>query len=218
MSHLEYTNPTLRISATLGLLTIQTNPFEFEFVSELSLSNLLKIYPKWQTLAAKMSKDLPTMYMSNPKVRKELETLLKSFGIKQPRNLSFNQIQALLFYEELEDGKAEPSILWRFHNVFPKGLDLPKDVVEVDYDSYMDLDLFESALLYLAQENKEHLAHEWPLSRVMKIFTSKGFLTWVANPENKAKLLEEKFREEVEKNPTDPDELKRFLEKQMFGK
>lgn len=216
MAHLEYSNPTLNIEAQHGILRIDHGGFDYTFVYELPLDKLMKIYPKWQTLVKILEGDLPSMYMGNPKVRKEVDSILKAFGIPS-RKLTFNQIEALLFYEEL-DGKYQPSLLWRFHNVYPKSLSLPSNEPEIDHSEHMDLDVFEMASLYLLQEGKEHLIKEWPLSRIMKLMSAKSFLTWLAYPENKALLFEKQSGKKVDQNPTDPEELKKSLEKRMFGK
>lgn len=217
MAHFDYENPTLKITAKDGILRVDYGLFDFAFIGELPLGELMKLYPRWQNLARMSSSDLPNLYMGVPKARKEIDYILRQFGLNAHR-LTFNQIEALLFYELDKEKKYQPSILWRFHSVYPKALDLPSREPEIDHSQYIDLDCFEMACLYLMQEGKEHLIKEWPLSRIMKLMSAKSFLTWAANPDNKALILEKQNEKFLSENPTKPEDVKRMLEKRMFGK
>jgi hypothetical protein len=211
--HFEYNNPGLGIFATMGALSISCQDLDIIVISELSLGKLQEIYPRWQILVNLLKSDLPSSYLNNKNVRDKVDSLLKDFGINSHK-LTFNQIEALLFYDSSGE-TTKPSILWQFHNVFPRTLDLPTDEQELDSSNFIDLDIFETAILYLAQDNKEHLIHEWPLSRVMKVLLSRSFIQWVASPDNKVKMLEKQNLKYVQENPIDLDDLAAKIKAQM---
>jgi len=208
MSHFEFES-TLGISASNGAMLIKSPTGSLQIIRELTLSKLLEVYPKWQLLVRQLSAELPSLYLNQPKLRQSLDDLMEDFGLNS-RDLTFNQIEALLFYWE-----KEPALLWQFHNVFPRTLDLPTDEEMVEDAEFIQLDIFETALLYLAQEGKEQLMHEWPLSRIMKIFLSKSFISWLGNPDNKQKILERQHLKYVEDNPIDTDKLAEKIREMM---
>ena len=202
--HLKLIDKENGIEASNGTLSIKVGPISYVYLNELTLGQLQRVYQKWQFITYRCHAGLGTILLNQPTLAQEILDLLVEFGIKDPTLLTISQIQCLLFFHG-----EEPSILWRFHSTFPSTLDLPKDEdeLEVDLSAHVDLDIFETAQLYLLQENKLALIEKWPLSRIMRLLMSKGFMTWVSSTENRERLFKQEKAKFVEENPLDPQSV-----------
>lgn len=201
--HYELVDPLLKISSSHGILTCWANDVP-DRIEELSLSKLEKTHKRWQHLIREVDSNIAQELLDNKQKRQEIFNILKQLGFKRYQHFTASQIKALLFYYD-----KGPSIVWRFHNIYPT-LDLPQDPQEaqLDYSKYLpDLSPFETAQFYLLQHDKLGLIEEMPLSRIMVLMNSKNFISWVSDPKNKELLVQSEFTEYVEQNPINPEDI-----------
>lgn len=202
---MDFEDKRLGIRMVSGCLQVRTGPYTWQEVEELSLAKLEKVYKGWQALTPNLDKPLGDLLLGQKTIRSRILKLLRDFGFKDPSALSVSQIEALLFFYTNEEGKTGVSLLWQFHSMFPVAI-IPRDPdePEIDYAKLLpDLNIFETARLYLFQENQMDLVNQLPLSTIMKLVLSKGFLGWAADPDNKQKLVDQQNRAKVESEPLD---------------
>lgn len=202
-----FTSESLKISASNGVLTVWADNVP-DRIEELSLSKLERVYKKWQHLIKEVGENIAQTLLNDKRVRNEIFKILKEFGFKRYQNFNASQIKSLLFYHE-----NDHSLLWQFHSVYPT-LELPTEEENIDYDKYLPgLNPFETAQFYLLQNDSLGLIDTMPLSKIMKLFVSKAFISWISDPANKEKIRAKEFEDYIDNNPLDPDDILRLMSK-----
>lgn len=215
---MEFEDKNLSIVASFGNLTVWDKANYYpDTIEELPLSKLEKLYKRWQHTVRLVKEDkLGTCLLNNKALRDRLLRLLKDFGFSHYNNFTVSQIEALLFYYTNSNNKIEEALLWQFHNTFPRTLDLPEkeDVDKVTLEGVApDLDIFETAQLYLMQKEKMDLAGTMPLSKIMKLVLSDSFILWINDPNNKKMLSDKQFKQSLEDKPVTKGDLMRLMGK-----
>lgn len=206
MNKFTFRDESLGISASDGSLKIRAGDC-FYILRELSLFDLEQVYGDWQFLVKDANGSIADILLKDKSMRAFTFEILRAFGIPDPIRLSVSQIESLLFYYK-EDQQFKSALLWQFHNVFPSSLNIPKEdgEISVDFNKYLpDIDPIDQANLFLMGQNKEPLAKQWPLSKIITLFMSKGFIDWATSDDNKKLLKKKEFEAEMEKTPIDLD-------------
>lgn len=200
-------DPRLKIYASDGILSVNADGLS-DRIGELPLNKLERVYSYWQHLIKRFDANVTQVWINDKQKRDELIRLFRRLGFKHPHRFTGSQVEALLFFYD-----SGPSILWRFHSVYPV-LDLPdtSSGPEINFRKHIgDLDPFETAQLYLIQSDSIELAESMSLSKVMKLFTSKAFISWASDPKNRERLEMKEFKEKLKENPINPEDIKALM-------
>jgi hypothetical protein len=208
---MKYINEHLDIIITDNYLTVNSKKIQnTQTVKELSLYEFSEAYRLWNNLVQTLDipkEELNQALLFNKRVRSIVQKVLKKFGLSILK-LTSSQIIELLFFSKGENGKLDVALLFKFHNCYPElNINNSKED-ELVLSKAPKIDNITLAKKYAIQSlGGLEALNRLTLNEVMSIYNSTSYYNFVSIEENKKKILDEYFEEQVKSKDLSEDDV-----------